>query len=76
MSAKVKKAILTAIEDGALSKACKILDSMDLPPVRDEGASLRELYPMGPEHLDVDDTKAIGNLDFTPQLLDLEPRSR
>ena len=47
LSEEVQRRVLVAIRERSLSKACKILQTSDLPPPEDPTNSLRALHPTG-----------------------------
>ena len=53
-----------AVEYRALSKACRLLDSADLPPVQDAERKLKDLHPRGPVLITVDPLCRTGSFDF------------
>ena len=66
-----ERAVVNAIKDKALSKACRILSTSHLPPVKDAEAKLRELHPPGPlpTLAMFGGSVAPGNFDFDVQLV-------
>ena len=48
LSDTTQRLVTNAVGDRALSKACRLLDSADLPPVQDAERKLKDLHPRGP----------------------------
>ena len=55
-----------AAHDGALSKACNLLLSADLPPTENPEAALHALHPTG-DPASLDPPSQLGPFDFTPE---------
>jgi hypothetical protein len=66
-----ERAVINAIKDKALSKACRILSTSHLPPVKNAEEKLRALHPPGPlpTLITLGGPVAPGNFDFDVEMI-------